>query len=472
MFTNFRFSLFAVFVNEVSLGIAYGWTAPTIRQLQNATQEIHIDNEQSSWLASSLELGRMFSPLLTCFLVDIWGRKVIFSACISMCFISWFLLIFTTSVEVICAARLFFGISVGMWDVCTGIYIGENSRPQLRAIIGSVGIASFYAGELTDFVLATYFPYKTVILVNMALSFLALFSILLVTESPHYLIMKGSYEKAEKTFNWLTGVGSGATVPTPAPTGFASDDNEFAKLKRAIVKQVETKLTVRELLTTPLYYRTIAMVLGLCTLMTLTGFNAVTAFVSIAFTGSEIFTPYQFTILYGLLQFSAVGVSSIFIEKFERKSLLRFSLVLITLAQASTALLYYVNENVAPVPYFPWLIFVTITLYSMVYSAGMHPIFYVIRGEVFPQKIKPIGGCIGVMGNSFVSFLSTVMFLEVAEVYGIYVNFLIFAIFSLVAIFYVHFLVPETRGKTLIEIQDSMMGTTSKLHSDTLTPCA
>ncbi len=378
-----------------------------------------------------------------------------------MSFISWFLLVFTTSVEVICAARLFFGISVGMWDVCVSIYIGENTSPRLRGIVGSVHVACFYGGELMDFVLTTYLSYKSVILVNTAISFLALFCILLVTESPYYLIMKGSYEKAEKTFNWLMDAARGATTPT----GFTPDDNEFAKLKCAVVKQVETKLTARELLTTPLYYRTITTVLGLCTLMTLTGFNAVTAFVSIAFSGSKIFTPYQFTILYGLLQLSAVSVSSIFIEKFGRKSLLHFSLVLITLTQASTAFLYYIHENVAPVPYFPWLIFVTITLYSMVFAAGMLPIFYLIRGEVFPQKIKPIGGCIGVMGNSAVSFFSTVMFLEVAKVYGIYINFLFFAVFSLVAIFYVHFLVPETRGKTLIEIQESMMGTTSK-HTD------
>ncbi len=413
--------------------------------LQNSGGKFSLTSQQCSWIASAHELGRMIGPLLVSVFLDKVGRKVMLVFCTLVNFLIWPFILFTKSFEVICAIRLVFGIAVGVWDVCACIYLAENSNSSLRGIYGSISVGCFYGGELIEFALAAYFPYGTVATIDAVVTLLALSCILVTVESPQFLITKDRYEQAAKNFSWLRG----------KPLEEVAE--EFDKLKIVIRQESAKKLTIRDLFRIPLYYKTVLMVLALCVLTMSTGYSAVTSFVSIAFSESEFLTSNQFTILFGLLQFASISVSPFIIENLNRKTIMLSSLTLVALSHACTALLYYVNDNVTPVPYFPWLIFASIAFYAMVFSSGMYPIYYIIRGELFPQNVKPIGGCIAIMGNSMMGFFTSSIFLTISERYGIHANFLLYSAFSVVTIIYVHFVIPETRGKTLAQIQESIM---------------
>lgn len=212
----------------------------------------------------------------------------------------------------------------------------------------------------------------------------------------------------------------------------------------------------KDLFLNDVYYKPILLILVLCVLMMMTGFSAVTSFVSIAFTESEMLTPNQFTTLFGICQLVTASLSPFFIEKFNRRTILLASFGAIAAIHAVTAAIYYAISRGILIPNSSWLIFGTITVYAMVFSFGLHPIFYTIRGEMFPQNIKVIGGSIGVVGHSLMGFFSAKLFLIVADMFGMYVNFLIFSFCGAAAILIVYKWIPETRGKTLAEIQDEL----------------
>lgn len=426
------------------MGFVYGWVAPTIRQQQAAHSEFQLDNEQCSWIGSLADLGRIFGPFMAGVFINKLGRRITLIFCTIVFFAVWPFVLFYRSIEVIYASRFAFGLVVGLNDVCSSIYVGENCRPNLRAVFSSISILVFYAGELVEFALATYFSYTVVASVNSIITFLALSCILVATETPHYLITRKKLDKAEKNFNWLRGK--------------AEADEEFEKLKTFVEQEQSEKISFKELLVNKTYYKPVLLILILCFFMMMTGFSAITSFVSIAFGESDTLTPNQFVTLYGLGQFIAVCASPFVIEKLNRRTILISSFAFVTVIHAASAALYLAKASGIQIPYSSWLIFATITLYSMTFSFGLHPIFYTIRGELFPQNVKAIGGSIAIIGHSCIGFLSSKMFLVVADAYGMYTNFLTLAASSAVAILYVYIWIPETKGKTLAEIQQELRG--------------
>lgn len=426
------------------MGIVYGWVAPTIRQQQSTHSEFNLSNEQCSWIGSLVDLGRVFGPFMAGIFINKLGRRITLITCTIVFFAVWPFVLFTRSVEVIYASRFIFGLVVGLNDVCSSIYVGENCRANLRAIFSSISILVFYAGELVEFALATYFSYTVVASVNSIITFLALSCTLVTTETPHYLITKKKLEKAEKNFNWLR--------------GRVDSDEEFEKLKTFVEQEQDENISFKELLVNKVYFKPVLLILFLCFFMMMTGFSAITSFVSIAFSESDTLTPNQYVTLYGLCQFIAVCTSPFIIEKFNRRTILVSCFGFVTVIHTASAALYYAKAHGVQIPFSSWLIFATITLYSMTFSFGLHPIFYTIRGELFPQNIKAIGGSIAIIGHSVIGFLSSKMFLIIADAYGMYTNFLTLGISSAIAILYVYIWIPETKGKTLTEIQQELRG--------------
>ncbi|XKL60381.1 hypothetical protein PGB90_001397 [Kerria lacca] len=423
------------------MGIAHGWIAPTLKLLQNSNREFSLTTEQCSWVASLQDFGRILGPILSIWLIDLIGRKKVLASCTILFFFTWLLVVFTRSVAVIYAVRLLYGFTAGLNDATATIYLGENSKPKLRGIFSGISITFFYAAVLIEICIAIYFSYETVAIVNTILSLLTFPCIYFGVEPVQFLVMKERYEEAENNFNFLRGVRQ-------------TDKTEFEKIKSDIHEMLIKKLTFKELIATPSYYKSVIKVLILCTLIMATGSAAIFSFVSITFSELNVLQSNNLTILFGLLQFASVCCCSFIIEKVNRRTMLLISLVFVTILHACTTTLYYVHKNISDISHLMWLCFIAITMYSMIFIGGIIPVVFAIRGELFSQNLKNVGGAFAVIGNSLMAFCTTKIFLLISKRFGIYANFAIYSIASLFTIIYVYFFIPETRGKSLIEIQN------------------
>lgn len=184
-----------------------------------------------------------------------------------------------------------------------------------------------------------------------------------------------------------------------------------------------------------------------------TGFASVTSFVSIAFT-EGVFTPNEFAIIFGTLQFASSVLTPTFIEKANRRTILITALTISMITHAVAAMLFFLQKECdIYIPGFSWWVFAMITVYALAYSSGIMTIFYTTRGELMPQNVRAFGGSIVIMSHGLVSFLTTKVFLIVDEMFGIYWNFLFYSLMSFISILFVYFILPETRGKSLMQIQ-------------------
>ena len=338
-----------------------------------------------------------------------------------------------------------FGLAVGINDVAVSIYICENFKPAFRGVFGSIAIALFYGGFLVEICWVNLLSYGVVAYTNVAFAFLALSSILVSTESAQYLITRGEDEKAFKNFLWLRGTND---------TTDEEETDEFRQLKQYIEDERKEKRTIVAYLSTPVYRKTLTIVLIFSSLTMATGFAPIMSFVSIALT-EDVPSANEYTLLFGALQFGSAIFGSTIIEKVDRHTILITSSFIAAILHACTAVLFYLDSKIL-VPYFSWCIFATITLYAMTFSSGILTIFYTTRGELLPHNTRSFGGSLAIMAHSMVGSAATKVFLFIADAFGMYWNFVLYSIMSLVSVLFVYFILPETRGKSLVEIQNTM----------------
>ncbi|XP_065221956.1 solute carrier family 2, facilitated glucose transporter member 6-like [Planococcus citri] len=438
-------SLMTVAFNELTIGIANGWVAPTLNGLRTPGGELSVTIEESSWIASLDHFGKIFGAIFTAFILDIVGRKILLTASAFVLFAIWVIVMFTRSVPILYVMRIMFGVFVGLNDGTNSNYLAENSSPYIRGVFGAVCITLYYIGLLAEFTIATYCSYSNTALINVIITFLAFLPVIWIKEPVQFLLMKGKIAKAEKNFAWLHG------------SNMNSEEIkvEFERIKQNAQAENLKKSSFKKTITAPANYKSMFIMITIHALAGSTGYFPVMSYASIAFSASDILTPNEFTVLFGIAQTLVVALTSFVISRFSRRTIILISFSLIAASHAVTTGLYYVNSNVVAIPYFPWLIFASITFYASVY-AFVYPVVFVIRGELFPLSVKATGGCLSVIAFSTTSFLTTKMFLYISNAYGIEANFLLFAFLTLLTILFVYIFLPETKNKSLIEIQEML----------------
>lgn len=110
------------------------------------------------------------------------------------------------------------------------------------------------------------------------------------------------------------------------------------------------------------------------------------------------------------------------------------------------------NNNVSPEG-LGWLPLSSLIIYVVAYSVGVGPVGYMIMGEILPHHVKGLAGCLLTSAKWFMSFAMTKFFLDLIYLLGDAGCYWLFAGFCLLGFFYIFFFVPETKGKTLDEIQ-------------------
>lgn len=101
----------------------------------------------------------------------------------------------------------------------------------------------------------------------------------------------------------------------------------------------------------------------------------------------------------------------------------------------------------------PTMIFIAFYIFGFAISWG--PVAWILIGEIFPLNVRGIGNSVGSAANWVGNFIVTQFFLSLLSVFHDKIGgpFMVFAFFAILSIFFVIFFVPETRGKSLEQIE-------------------
>ncbi|RZB40864.1 Sugar tr domain containing protein [Asbolus verrucosus] len=188
------------------------------------------------------------------------------------------------------------------------------------------------------------------------------------------------------------------------------------------------------------------------------GINAVILYTSNIFSSAGVeLDANTAAIIMGAFQAIATFLSSLVIERLGRKILLFTSSIVMALSSFVLAvfftLKYRSSLDITVLNDIGFIPIVSLCLFVVVFSIGLGPIPWMISSEIFTTEIKSVASSAAGTFNWFLAFLVTKFYLQVSEFVGQDTTFYVFGVTSLLGALFVYVVVPETKGKTVEEVQ-------------------
>lgn len=405
-----------------------------------------LDTTQSSLVSSILAIGAAISALPVGVLANKVGRRPTVLILSIPFLLNWLLTIFANGASMLIAARFFAGLATGGACVAAPMYIGEIAETSIRGSLGAFFQLFLTVGILFTFVVGGWTHWRTLSIIS------AVFPVLLVAvfwwmpETPQYLLGKNRRRDAEKSLRWLRGPDADLTA-------------ELEEMQKDVDDASRQRAGALSMLTTKGPRMALICGLGLMFFQQFSGINAVIFYTNNIFqsAGSNI-PPVIATIIVGVVQTIATYLSSVFVDKAGRRILLLQSTSIMGLCLVILGIYFKMQKDGYNVAAFGWIPLVCLILFIVSFSMGFGPIPWMMMAELFPVEYRGTATGITVITNWMLVFVVTLCFPIMQVAIGIYSCFWFFAGFMVLGTIFVFFLIPETKGKTISQIQAILAG--------------
>jgi len=369
---------------------------------------------------------------------DVFGRRVMLSTCGLLFFISaigcalagnWYLLL---------TSRFLGGLAIGAASVMAPMYIAEIAPPRLRGRLVAVAQFNIVLGILVAF-FSNYLLVDTgannwrwmfgVMAFPSALFFLLL---LPVPESPRWLVKKNLVDKARSVLQKV---------------GAEHLESELADIVKSLKEEAgegATKLFQKK------YSFAIMCAVLLAIFNQLSGINVIMYYAPMIFekAGESTNTAMLQAVAVGVTNMVFTIIAMFFIDKFGRKTLLSVGAVGMCISLAGAALHYYFQNLLTG---FGIVIFIVGFIAFFAFSQGA--VIWVFLSEIFPNKVRAKGQALGSFTHWIMNAMIGLAFPLALSTFGGGNVFLFFAVMMIPFFFFVWKMMPETKGKSLEELE-------------------
>ena len=223
----------------------------------------------------------------------------------------------------------------------------------------------------------------------------------------------------------------------------------------------QEKISMREF-TKPRLLRPLLLSLSLMFFQQFTGINAFTFYCATIFqkAGFSEGSSTTISILIPLIQLITIVVVVFMVDRSGRRFLLLVSSVGMVLSCLTAGAYFYVTINAAPANAnasqasgLSWLAVTSVSIYIVGFSLGWGPCAWLMIGELFHVKARGRGCGISVFFNWGCSFVVTKTFSWMIHTLSEAGTFWFFGSMAFLSIGFVYFFLPETKGKSLEEIE-------------------
>lgn len=168
------------------------------------------------------------------------------------------------------------------------------------------------------------------------------------------------------------------------------------------------------------------------------------------------------TMILGFMQLVCAIVSMFITDCSGRKSWLMISTFGSACSTAMVATYFHLQHYHVDTSNIMWLPAIGVILYRIMFSLGLGVLPFIMGGELFPMNVKALGIMIGIMTINITAFIVESLYLIVSESAGTHTPFWIFTMCSLAGTLFAIFYVPETKGRTLEQIQKKLQGSSKQ----------
>jgi SP family sugar:H+ symporter-like MFS transporter len=445
-------------------GFLFGYDSGVINGTVDGLQQaFNSDSIGTGLSVSSMLLGSAAGAFMAGWLADKFGRKnMLIAAAIMFIISAWGSGISGAPIEFI-IYRIIGGLAVGAASVMAPAYISEIAPSEKRGRLTSIQQVAIIAGLFLSF-LSNYFLAKTaggstaefwggfqtwrwMFWMELIPAFLFLVLLFFIPKSPRYSMFKDDETTAMDTLTKLFGAKKAAVKVGEIRDSLADDHQP--RLSDTLATKTSGGVV----------FRTIVWVgIGLAMFQQLVGINVVFYY------GAVLWQAVGFTendallinVLSGGLSIAAVLFTLATIDKIGRKPFLVCGSVGMALTLATVAFAFskgVVVDGTLQLPGQMGLVaLIAANAYVVCFNMSWGPVMWVMLGEMFPNQIRGSGLAIAGLAQWLTNFAITFTFPIFLAGIGLAAAYSIYAAFALISVFFVLWLVKETKGKELEEM--------------------
>ncbi|XP_020285805.1 facilitated trehalose transporter Tret1-2 homolog isoform X2 [Pseudomyrmex gracilis] len=434
----------AVTLGAVAAGMVLGWSSSAGENGIDLQEKygIPIDADEFSLISSLATVGAGAICIPIGILADLIGRKTALLLMVIPFSVGWLLIIFSKSVLFFYFGRFITGLSAGAFCVGAPLYTSEIAESEIRGTLGSYFQLMLTVGILITYVLGAILKNMRNLSIISAIVPLIFFAIFFfMPETPVYYLKKHNDDAARKSLVRLRG--HQYDVDTELQQHRA-DLEEASRNNTSFLVAIKSRAAKKGFV----------IAYGLMLFQQMSGVNAIIFYSAKIFkdAGSTL-PPDQATIITGAVQVVSVFASSLIVDKLGRRILLLSSIVVMFLTTLILGVYFYCIDFNTAFDNAKWFAIIPLCIFLVFFSLGFGPIPWMMMPEIFAPEIKGIAGSSACVFNWLMAFIVTYFYESLVRAVHSYGTFWIFSGFCVVGIIFVYFLVPETKGKTLEEIQ-------------------
>lgn len=436
-----------------------GFSATLLPELQRPDSDLKVSQEIGSWIASSVLLPMSVGCLIGGWLIEQFGRKKAHLMLSMPLLLGWLLIYFSSSIEVLLVGRVFGGLSVGLMGASCSVYLSEMSDPKYRGFFLGTPSMALSIGILIIHIVGTFLSWRSTALFACSCPILCFILMSFVPETPSWLISKDQYADAAKAFRWLRG------CSTEVQQEFR-DMCEKRRYVRAAGESLPFWVQFRLNIQKSEFYKPFAIVFICFITMQFTGPNTVT-FYSITFmqqtVGSRM-NEYVAMILIDVLRALMSIVACILLRLSPRRVLVMVSGIGTTISLFCLAGQICLTRFYPEMTEYSWTSLLFLISYIFFVSIGIFPIPWCMSGELLPVAMRSFGSSINAMFNFLWCFIVIKTAPSMFETVGMDGTFLAYGLVCLTGTALLYFFMPETKNKTLHEIEERFAKKNRKIN--------
>jgi MFS transporter, SP family, galactose:H+ symporter len=437
---NVQFVIIAAAITAIG-GMLFGYDTGVISgailfirdafSLSSTAQEI---------VVSAVLVGAVIGASISGILADKYGRRIMVIAAAVVFGIGAIFTALTPEVYTLIVGRIVVGIAIGIASFIAPLYIAEVAPVSIRGALVSLNQLAITVGivisYLVDFALAPSGGWRWMLGLAVVPSLILGIGMYLMPSSPRWLYSKGRIDKARSVLERIR------------MTKNVSE--EMKEIRESLVCEQECKWS--EILD-PVVRPALIIGIGLAAFQQLTGINTVIYYAPtiLEFAG---FQSAAVSILatagIGMINVIMTIVAISLIDRVGRRPLLLIGLIgmVISLGMLGTAfILPGLSSSLG------LLAVISLMLYVGSFAIGLGPVFWLMISEIYPLRIRGRAMSTATIVNWGTNLVVAITFLSLIQLIGTPGTFWLYSIIGIAAWIFVYFLVPETKGKSLEEIE-------------------
>ena len=403
-------------------------------------KQFALTNLQTEIAASSLLLGCLVGAASASLLGDRYGRKKSLILAALLFAISALGSAVSNSVSFFAVARLAGGLAIGLASALTPVYIAEIAPASNRGKLVSLNQLAIVIGILFAYLVNWQLAklgessWRWMLAAAGLPSFGFFLGLLVIPESPRWLISRGKTDEGERVLSKIVGA--------------VAAREEVQAVERVVSTEKGSWEEVFE----PGVRARLGVAISLAVFSQITGINTVLYYGSIIisehFHGQSSGAALAANVIIGGVNLLFTIVAMLFLDRWGRRVILMTASGGMAIALAALVMSFRVPS------FPPAIMLLEILVYVAFFAFGMGPGVWLYISEIFPTKIRGRAASLATSSLWAGTLVVTFTFLSLVKAVGVGGTFAIYSALSTICFLYIWKFVPETRGRTLEQIQE------------------